>query len=221
MSSCIHVGQTRINRYGFKYTVTSYDPSTNRFTVYFPETDATKEASPSRVSSNTVSEQPLFKTPTDSLKKRITSLYNSMRWRLANHPSYVDVKLDPRWETITGFRETLHLVEGYDLWVASTGYSLDKDIKGMRTYGPDSCTFVTRGKNSSQPRANRPFDPYYAGSVHEARDGRYEVIERIDGSLCRIRFLETGYETTAKRDLIKKGTVKDRLHPSVWCWIPW
>ena len=215
MSSCVHVGQTRINRHGFKYIVTAYNQSTNRFTVYFPETDATKEACPSRVTSNTVSERPLFKGPADSLKRRISTLYNSMRWRLAKHPSYADVKLDPRWETLAGFRETIHLVEGYELWATSTGYSLDKDIKGARTYGPDTCIFVTRGKNSSQPRSNKPDDPFYVGSVHAARDGQFEVIERIDGDLCRIRFLKTGFETMAKKDCMAKGTVKDRLHPSV------
>jgi len=73
--------------------------------------------------------------------------------RLAINPSYKDVGLDPRWETLEGFRSTIHLVEGYDLWAESIGYSLDKDIKGVNTYGPDSCVFVTRQENSKlQPR---------------------------------------------------------------------
>lgn len=148
-----YVGQTRTNRNGYEYVVKTFNQFTNRYTVYFPETYITKDVSEGVVRDNTVSEKPLFKSPTASLRARITTLYHSMTHRLVNHPSYKDVSLNPRWETLEGFRSTIHLVKGYDLWAESMGYSLDKDIKGMNAYGPDSCVFVTRQENSKhQPR---------------------------------------------------------------------
>lgn len=53
------------------------------------------------------------------------------------------------------------------------------------------------------------------GSIHEANDGPYEVISKVNWMTRRIRFLETGYEVDAIFPSMLVGEIKDRLKPSV------
>lgn len=53
------------------------------------------------------------------------------------------------------------------------------------------------------------------GTIHEAHDGPYEVIDKINWMTRRIRFLETGYEVDAIFPVLIEGAIKDRLKPSV------
>nr|DAY04867.1 MAG TPA: hypothetical protein [Caudoviricetes sp.] len=147
-----YLNQTRINHNGFEYIPIEYNQTTKRFTVYFPHNNVTKEVGYMPVHRNVVSEKETFDKPAAPLETRIRELYHNMRRRLANRTSYADVKLDPRWETFEGFRKTIQQVEGFEQWSSSTGYSLDRDTKGMNTYGPESCVFITRSENSSLPR---------------------------------------------------------------------
>ena len=194
-----YLNQTRINHNGFEYIPVEYNQKTKRFVVYFPHNNVTKEVGYMPVHRNVVSEKEAFDTPTETLEDRIRSLYRNMRRRLATRSSYADVKLDSRWDTFEGFRETINQVEGFELWVSSTGYSLDRDTKGMNTYGPDSCVFITRSENSSLPRRvkRKPSDckSYSIGSKIDVHGQEAVVVGKLP-LRTTIHFTETGETRT-------------------------
>ena len=211
----------RTNINGFQYVIKEYDKGTKRCIVFFPHNGVSKDVSYSSVVTNTVSEKLLFGTPSKPLEERIYALYHAMKFRLKTLRAYENVKLDPRWETFEGFRSTIHLVEGFAQWSKSTGYVLDKDMKGKRMYGPDTCVFMTRAENTSLPtesynvgRQSRQ-ERFAVGTTHECKDGRYEIIEKINSQSRKIRFLKTGFVTVARVSNLLQGSTKDRLHPSV------
>lgn len=185
------INETRTNHHGYEYTVTNFDPSTKRYTVYFPHNNVTKVVSVQSVQGDIVSEKPMFAKARGSFNARTATLYFSMRSRLENLPVYKDVKLDPRWETLEGFRATIHLVEGYELWLNYTGYALDKDVKGRRAYGPETCSFIPRTKNSSQPRKRTEHKSYPTGAVLKINDQTIKVVGKNNARTI-IRFVETG-----------------------------
>ena len=211
----------RTNINGFQYVIKEFDKVTKRCIVFFPHNGVSKDVSYSSVVTNTVSEKQLFRTPSNPLEERIYALYHAMKFRLKNRRAYADVKLDPRWETLEGFRSTIHLVEGYGDWAKSMGYVLDKDVKGMRMYGPDTCVFMTRAENTSLPKDGSNVgrqshqERFAVGTTHESRCGRYEIIEKINSQSRKIRFLKTGFVTVARVTNLLQGSTKDRLHPSV------
>lgn len=52
------------------------------------------------------------------------------------------------------------------------------------------------------------------GKIFEsARSGKFKVLNQDNDTYIKIRFLQTGYERTAKRSLILSGTVDDPLYP--------
>ena len=185
------INQTRTNHHGFTYTVTAYNPLTKRYTVHFPHSNVTKDVTVQSVRGNTVSERPVHVKHHLSLDVRTWNLYTGIKYRLANRPTYRNIKLDPRWETLEGFRETLHQVEGYDLWKEYTGYSLDKDLKGMNTYGPDSCVFIPISQNSAQPRKKTPHKSYKVGTRLDIHGQVAVVVGKLPARTI-IRFEETG-----------------------------
>lgn len=200
------INQVRTNHNGHQYTVTAYNPSTKRFTVHFPHNNVTKDVSVQSIRLNILSEKSLVKKPTKSLKQRTNLLYNAIIHRLNNIESYKDVKLDPRWNTLEGFRETIHLVEGYELWKDNDGYAIDKDLKGMNTYSPEACIFITRSMNSSQPRKKTPRKSMAEGTIHQTTNGLVEVVSR-EGARITVRFLEDGTETQVWVTNLSNGLV--------------
>lgn len=186
------LNETRTNHHGYEYTVIGYNNETERYTVIFTHNGVMKAMSKLSIQNNVVSEKPSFAKPTKTLKQRTQVLYRDMQSRLKNRRAYADVKLDPRWETLEGFRATIHQVEGYDLWLNSTGYALDHDTKGMNTYGPDSCVFLTRSQNSSQPRKTFGRKRYPVGAWLESKHGQWYKIIGKDRNWTTIRFEETG-----------------------------
>lgn len=205
-SSHKFINETRTNLNGFTYTVTAYNQSTKRYTVHFPHNNVTKDVSVQSIRENCVSEKALVKKATKTLEQRTYALYQSMCSRLKNIESYKNVKLDPRWETLEGFRETLHLVEGYDLWKDNDGYAIDKDLKGMNTYSPEACVFITRSMNSSQPRKKTPRRSMAEGTIHQTTNGPVEVVSR-EGARITVRFLEDGIETQVWVTNLSNGLV--------------
>lgn len=185
------LNQTRINHNGYKYTVTAYNPSTKRFTVHFPHNNVTKQVSYQSIQKDIVSEEPLIKKATEPLGNRIRRLYYAIRQRLAKNPAYKNVKLDPRWNTLEGFCGTIHLVDGYDLWKEYTGYSIDRDTKGMNTYGPDACVFITRTENSSLPRQKSQHKSYKEGDRLNINGQVAVVVGKLPARTI-IRFQDTG-----------------------------
>lgn len=200
------LNQTRINHKGYSYEVTAFDPSTKRYTVFFPHNKVTKVVSAQTIQKNFVSEQPAHKKSEDPLAKREASLYHGIKQRLASFPTYKDVKLDPRWKTLKGFRETLHLVEGYDLWKGYTGFCLDKDIKGMNSYGPSSCVFVPNTVNASQPRKTSKRKSYGIGTKIDVHGQVAVVVGKLPARTI-IRFQETGEERIVRTSSISFNTV--------------
>lgn len=202
-----YLNEIRTNHHGYEYAVTSFNPETKRYTVHFPHNNATKEVTHQSIRLDIVSEKPLVKKTTKSLKQRTGLLYNSILHRLNNIDSYKDVKLDSRWNTLEGFRETLHLVEGYELWKDHEGYAIDKDIKGKNTYGPDSCVFITRSMNSSQPRKRTPRKSMDVGTIHHTTNGPVEVLSR-EGARITVKFVEDGTITQAWVTNLSNGWVR-------------
>lgn len=200
------LNQTRINHKGYSYEVTAFDPSTKRYTVLFPHNKVTKVVSAQTIQKNFVSEQPAHRKSETPLAKREASLYQGIKQRLASFPTYKDVKLDPRWETLKGFRETLHLVEGYALWKGYTGFCLDKDIKGMDAYGPESCVFVSNAVNASQPRKKTKRKSYGIGTKIDVHGQVAIVVGKLPARTI-IRFQETGEERIVRTSSISFNTV--------------
>ncbi len=57
-------------------------------------------------------------------------------------------------------------------------------------------------------------EPIKIGEIIQShKDGKYEVIEKLENSRYRIRFLDTGYETTAQSTKVRVGTVRDHYKP--------
>ena len=186
------MNETRTNHHGYEYTVIGYNRETKRYTVHFTLNGVTKAVSKHSIQNNVVSETPAFAKPTKSLKQRTLVLFSAMQRRLKNRRAYADVKLDPRWKTLEGFRATIHLVDGYDFWLNSTGYALDHDTKGMNMYGPESCVFLSRSQNSSQPRKTFGRKQYPVGTWLESKHGQWYKIIGKDRNWSIIKFEETG-----------------------------
>ncbi len=53
------------------------------------------------------------------------------------------------------------------------------------------------------------------GTKHQTKSGVLEVVAYHDWRNVEVKFIKTGYVTTARADTIRRGTVKDRLAPSV------
>lgn len=185
------INKTFTNHHGLQYTVTAYNPSTGRYTVLFLHNNVTKDVSEYSLRRNVVSEVAAHTKHHTPLARRESRLFHGIKHRLATRATYKDVKLDPRWETLEGFRETLHLVEGYELWKEFTGYSLDKDIKGMNAYGPDSCVFITQSMNASQPRKKSSRKSYKVGTKLNIHGQVAYVVGKLPARSI-IRFEETG-----------------------------
>lgn len=200
------INETRTNLNGHQYTVTAYNPSTKRYTVYFPHNNVTKDVSIQSIQGNSISEKALIKKASKTLEQRTYSLYQAMRYRLKNIAAYKNVTLDPRWETLEGFRETLHLVEGYELWKEYEGYSIDRDTKGMNAYSPEACVFIPRTANSSLPRKKTPRKSMAEGTTHQTTNGPVEVVSR-EGARITVRFIEDGTETQVWVTNLSNGLV--------------
>ena len=57
----------------------------------------------------------------------------------------------------------------------------------------------------------------YEGKIFKTNNyGPLVVTKYVNSSKVRIKFIETGYETNAEMNQIKKGNVKDRLVATVW-----
>ena len=63
-------------------------------------------------------------------------------------PTYIDCEVCERWLNFQNFAEDIKLLPNYDEW-KSGGYALDKDgiIEGNKTYGPDTCQFLSNEEN--------------------------------------------------------------------------
>lgn len=186
------MNETRTNHHGFEYTVIGYNPANKRYTVRFPHNGVTKAVSVQSIRSDIVSEKPAHTKATKSFNVRTSQMFHAMHNRLKTLPTYQDVEIDIRWESLEGFRNTLHLVPGYALWLEWTGFSLDKDQSGQNTYGPDTCKFVSVSENASQPRKRTEHKAYPVGTVMVSKHGQtYKVIGK-DRIWTIIKFLETG-----------------------------
>lgn len=186
------LNETRINHHGHEYTVIGYNPANKRYTVHFPHNNVTKAVSVQSIRSDIVSEKPAHTKATKSFNARTAQLFRAMHNRLETLPTYRDVEIDIRWETLAGFRDSLHQVPGFDLWLEWTGFSLDKDQSGQNTYGPDTCKFVSVSENASQPRKRTEHMTYPIGTMMVSKHGQpYKVIGK-DRIWTIIKFLETG-----------------------------
>ncbi|MBJ9902053.1 hypothetical protein [Acinetobacter bereziniae] len=57
----------------------------------------------------------------------------------------------------------------------------------------------------------------YEGKIFKTNNyGSLVVTKYVNASLVYVKFIETGYETVAEMNQIKKGNVKDRLVATVW-----
>lgn len=68
---------------------------------------------------------------------------------LKDYPSYRDVEVCDRWKCFANFLEDIKLIEGYNLWINSNEYELDKDIKGnnSKIYCLENCCFIKKENN--------------------------------------------------------------------------
>ena len=51
--------------------------------------------------------------------------------------------------------------------------------------------------------------------LYESSSGKFKIISYTDSKNVRVKFIDTGYETTSSLNAIRKGVIKDRLLPSV------
>lgn len=71
-------------------------------------------------------------------------------------PTYKDVIVCERWHCFQNFCEDIKELNGYEQWINSGGYELDKDIICEKEniipkiYSPDTCMFVKKCENLSE-----------------------------------------------------------------------
>lgn len=201
------VGQTYENRNGYEYTVIGYNEANNRYTVLFHHNGAIKTRSKFSIASGSVSEKPEFTTPKEPQGVREAKRFNAMHHRVATDPAYADVTIDPRWETLEGFRSTIHMVKNYDLFVQYDGYDLDKDESKQRMYGPDTCKFIPRSENASKPRKSVERKHYPIGSRLQNRYGQWYTVIAKDQIWSTIQYDETGEVRKITTHTISKNKV--------------
>lgn len=55
------------------------------------------------------------------------------------------------------------------------------------------------------------------GDVYETNNfGKLKILKYIDALHVDVGFIDTGYRTTTRAELIRKGTVADRLLPTLY-----
>lgn len=68
--------------------------------------------------------------------------------------AYKDVQITVRWFSFKNFVEDIRTLPGYDKWVLSDNYFLDKDILstrlGFKLYSPQTCHFITAKANQDE-----------------------------------------------------------------------
>lgn len=58
---------------------------------------------------------------------------------------------------------------------------------------------------------------FEVGTTHQSKNnGKFKVISFRSASNVRIKFIETGFETTTTASALKIGNVKDKLRPSIF-----
>lgn len=201
------VGQTYANHNGFEYTVIGYNEANNRYTVLFHHNGVIKTRSKFSITSGSVSEKPEFTAPKEPQNVREARRFKAMHQRVATDPAYADVKIDPRWETLEGFRATIHLVPGYDLFVQYDGYDLDKDDSEQRTYGPDTCKFIPRSVNASKPRKLVDRKHYPIGARLQNQYGQWYTVIDKEQIWSTIQYDETGEVRKITTHTISKNKV--------------
>ena len=89
------------------------------------------------------------------LSRRHYDLWANMLKRVTSERGYEDVSVHSTWCNFTVFNAEITELDGYSDWLLdSTGYHLDKDISGSRTYSKSTCAFVPAAVNLSDA-ANR------------------------------------------------------------------
>ena len=71
--------------------------------------------------------------------------YNSSA--LESNSTYTGVVVEKRWLNFTNFLNTIHLVDGYELWESGADVHLDKDLSGERLYSLNTCKFIQATDN--------------------------------------------------------------------------
>lgn len=108
-------------------------------------------------------------------RNMITRCYNEKA--LEKEPSYKNCKVCDRWLCFANFLEDLPLIEGYELWINSNNYELDKDKKQQnskyKTYSLETCCFIIKKENAYE---NAP------RSCINIRK-KIKVTNKIDGSV--------------------------------------
>lgn len=70
---------------------------------------------------------------------------------LGHRPSYRGVEVCERWLCFANFLEDLPLIEGYENWLNSDQYHIDKDIKDDSTiYSLETCKFLHGSLNAKE-----------------------------------------------------------------------
>lgn len=101
------------------------------------------------------------------------------------------------------------------LWIEITKYETGKKIHIRFEESGYKC--VVEGKQIRLANIEDVFTKYpQRGQVFDMNlNGKLEIVEYIDAENVRVRFLQTGYETTVEACQLRRGTVKDLLLPRV------
>lgn len=129
----------------------------------------------------------------DPQELRIKKKWVSMHRRVASlRPCdvrvYGDVTIDPRWDTLEGFREWFLAQPGHeDVW------AIDKDllVRGNRVYGPDTCALIPGWINNAI--ATRPRGALPRGVQYRSRNRVMASISR-GSSMIRLGTFEDPME---------------------------
>lgn len=79
--------------------------------------------------------------------RMITRCYNEKH--LDKNPSYKDCRVHEDWLCFEYFLDTISQIEGYEDWLVSDNYELDKDTKipNNKLYSVNTCRFIPRSEN--------------------------------------------------------------------------
>lgn len=136
-----------------------------------------------------------------------------------NSEAYEDVVMCDEWLTFSNFHRDVQNLPRFQEWYECEdgSMSIDKDAinPASRTYGPDTCQFMSRAENSREAALRRwgidpdSYLPVAVGQRYRSIYGSYEVLEVVNSKDVLIRFDNTGNEVRTRAAAVRDGLARD------------
>lgn len=100
--------------------------------------------------------------------------YDDTQQERSRGKSYANCNVSKRWMKLSNFVKDLPTLPGYNEWINSREYCLDKDMikPGNKTYGKRYCSFVTKDENVRDIYRR---NPHVMDAAYEANKVKYAL----------------------------------------------